>query len=206
MTSGRLSRYLNLRVAALLLPLALAAPGGGLATTLQRFDLAQLTANATQIFVGRCHSAKTEIESEQVYTHYLFSVEQMIKGDPAQEVHVHLLGGKFQGVRHTIVGMPTFVPGERVVLFLTALDDRGHAWPVGLEQGKFRIVFAAASDEEPRVFQSLSSGAEFLTLTDHAAKPAAEAVETGGLYLSEFLSRVRDLTGAGGTDDKPNAR
>ena len=52
MTSGRLSRYLNLRVAALLLPLALAAPGGGLATTLQRFDLAQLTANATQIFVG----------------------------------------------------------------------------------------------------------------------------------------------------------
>ena len=94
MTSGRLSRYLNLRVAALLLPLALAAPGGGLATTLQRFDLAQLTDNATQIFVGRCHSAKTEIESEQVYTHYLFSVEQMIKGDPAQEVHVHLLGGE----------------------------------------------------------------------------------------------------------------
>ena len=204
MTSSRLSSCLNPCVGTLLIQILLfAAPGGGLATTLQRFNLEQLTANATQIFVGRCHSASTEIEAGQVYTHFLFSVEQMIKGDPAKELDLHLMGGEFQGVRHTIVGMPTFAPGERIVLFLTADDHRGHAWPVGLGQGKFRIV-SAAGDEEPRVYQSLSSGAKLLALADGAAKPLAAAVAMDGLYLSEFLSRVRELAGAGGAE--PHAR
>ena len=207
MPIGRFSTYKSPRMAVLLIPLLLLAPRCGMSTTLQRFSLTQLTANATRIFVGRCHSAKTEIEAGQIYTHLVFAVEQMGKGDPADEVHLHLMGGEDQGVRHTIIGMPTFAPKERVILFLTAEDNRGHAWPVGLGQGKFNIVAGAARDEQPRVFQSLSSGVEFLTLLDHsAAKPPAPAVQTDGLYLSEFLSRVRELASAEGTRATPNAR
>ena len=131
----------------------------------------------------------------------------MIKGDPAEEVDLHRRGGVFGGVRHTIVGMPTFEPGERVVLFLTANDGRGHAWPVGLGQGKFRVLAdTAIGNEEPRVFQSLSSGATYLSIADNsAAKPAAGAPRDG-LYLSEFVSLVQGLEDSGAAGDGPDAR
>ena len=189
----------------------LVTSGNGQATTLQRFDLARLTANAAQIFVGQCHSTRTEVEDGQIYTHLVFSVEQMVKGEPADEVDevdLHLMGGEYQGVRQHIVGMPSFEPGETVVLFLTADDELGHPWLVGLGQGKFLVGPGTAEGESRRkVYQSLSSGGMLLSMgPDGVAKPVDAVPEAAGLHLDDFLSLVRDLVNSAGVGDTPDAR
>ena len=50
------------------------------ATTVQRFDLAALTARAERIVVGVCSQAQPQWVRGQIYTRYVFSVSQAIKG------------------------------------------------------------------------------------------------------------------------------
>ena len=173
------------------------------ATTVQRFGIDQLTANAARIFVGRCTAATPELAHGQIYTRFEFKVEDVLKGTPSGEIEVSLAGGVLQGVEYRIVGMPTFHPGERVVLFLTEKGASGNAWPVGLGQGKFAID-AGLTDRSARVRQSLSSGVNLLSLeSDVAAKSVTGALgESGSMELSEFLSLVRSLVDkdAGGAD------
>ena len=164
------------------------------ATTVQRFGIDQLTANAARIFVGRCTAATPELAHGQIYTRFEFDVEDVLKGAATRQIEVSLAGGVLQGVHYRIVGMPTFQPGERVVLFLTEKDARGNAWPVGLGQGKFAID-GGPTERSARVRQSLSSGGvDLLTLEgDVAAKPAKGELDASGMQLAEFLSLVRSL-------------
>ena len=163
------------------------------ATTVQRFGIDQLAANAAHIFVGRCTAATPELAHGQIYTRFEFDVEDVLKGAATRKIEVSLAGGVLQGVEYRIVGMPTFHPGERVVLFLTEKDAHGNAWPVGLGQGKFAID-AGPTDRSARVRQSLSSGVNLLTLGgDLAAKPVVGKLDASGMQLAEFLSLVRSL-------------
>ncbi len=161
------------------------------ATTVQRFDLAALTANAERIVVGVCRQAQPQWVRGQIYTRYVFSVSQAIKGPAISQLELHLPGGHLQGTVTRIVGMPIFAPGDEAVLFLTAANALGHAWPVGLAQGHFAIKRNAAN--KPRVFQELN-GLALHTESHSAPKKAPPDEPVQGMPLDQFLARVRTLT------------
>ena len=169
------------------------------ATTVQRFDLATLTANAERIVVGVCSQAKPQWVRGQIYTRYVFSVSQTIKGPAISQLELHLPGGHLQGAVTRIVGMPVFVLGDEAVLFLTAANASGHPWPVGLAQGHFAIKRSTAN--RPRVFQELD-GLTLHTEPQSAPKKALPDEPVQGMLLDQFLARVRALT----EDQKPETR
>jgi len=158
------------------------------AATVQRFALEELTDNAERIFVGICRQATAERLAGQPFTRYRFTVIETLKGEPRDELEFHLPGGRLDGVHNRIPGMPSFVPGERSVLFLTAENQLGHTWPVGLGQGKFRIETMGAA-KQPRVYQELDG----LTLYDSGAARKATEQSLQGLPLERFLDQVRAL-------------
>ena len=161
------------------------------ATTVQRFDLAALTANAERIVVGVCRQAQPQWVRGQIYTRYVFSISQAIKGPAIAQLELHLPGGHLQGTVTRIVGMPIFAPGDEAVLFLTAANALGHSWPVGLAQGHFAIKRSAAN--KPRVFQDLN-GLALHTESHSAPKKAPPDEPVQGMPLDQFLARVRTLT------------
>ena len=169
------------------------------ATTVQRFDLAALTANAERIVVGVCSQAQPQWVRGQIYTRYVFSVSQAIKGPAIAQLELHLPGGHLQGTVTRIVGMPIFAPGDEAVLFLTAANALGHAWPVGLAQGHFAIKRSAAN--RPHVFQELD-GLALHTEPHSAPKKAPPDEPVQGMPLDQFLARVRVLT----QDQRPETR
>lgn len=169
------------------------------ATTVQRFDLAALTANAERIVVGVCRQAQPQWMRGQIYTRYVFSVSQTIKGPAIAQLELHLPGGHLQGAVTRIVGMPVFVPGDEAVLFLTAANALGHSWPVGLAQGHFAIKRSAAN--RPHVFQELD-GLALHTEPHSASKKAPPDEPVQGMPLDQFLARVRALT----QDQSPETR
>ena len=160
------------------------------ATTVQRFDLAALTANSERIVVGVCRQAQPQWVRGQIYTHYVFSISQAIKGPAISQLELHLPGGHLQGAVTRIVGMPIFVPGDEAVLFLTAANALGHSWPVGLAQGRFAIKRSAAN--KPRVFQELN-GLALHAQSHSAPKKAPPDEPVQGMPLDQFLARVRTL-------------
>ena len=161
------------------------------ATTVQRFDLATLTANAERVVVGVCRQAQPQWVRGQIYTRYVFSISQAIKGPAIAQLELHLPGGHLQGTVTRIVGMPIFAPGDEAVLFLTAANALGHSWPVGLAQGHFAIKRSAAN--KPRVFQELN-GLALHTEPHSAPKKAPPDEPVQGMPLDQFLARVRTLT------------
>ena len=179
--------------------LCLISPLG--ATTLLRYDLETLAVNAERVFVGRCNSAATELIDGRIYTRYRFGVAETVKGDISKEIEIHLPGGTYQERRFHIIGMPIFSPGEELVLFLTERNQLGHAWPVGLGQGRFRIERAGAA-KRPRVFQELDGLSFYSAGAASAAKKTSSLPPVQGLPLDEFLARVRALIAPSpGSDD-----
>ena len=161
------------------------------ATTVQRFDLAALTANAERIVVGVCRQAQPQWVRGQIYTRYVFSVSQAIKGPAIAQLELHLPGGHLQGTVTRIVGMPIFAPGDEAVLFLTAANELGYSWPVGLAQGRFAIK--RSTTNRPHVFQELD-GLALHTEPHSAPKKALPDEPVQGMPLDQFLARVRALT------------
>ena len=171
------------------------------ATTLQRYDLRELSVRARQIFVGTCVATGTELIEGRIFTRIEFEVQDMVKGREEERVVVHFLGGEHQGTRLHLAGMPTFVDGEDVVLFLTGKDALDHPWPVGLAQGKFRVEYGGAA-RKATVSRNLAGARYYPAAADAAAKSAV-AAPLDGMPLEEFLARVRSYSGEGEQRDSP---
>ncbi len=170
------------------------------ATTLQRFNLSELADHAERIVVATCQQSEPALIDGQIYhfflkdildceiyTRYSFAVSETVKGRTESTFTLHLPGGQFQGVQSRIVGMPSFAAGKEFVLFLTEKNALGHAWPVGLGQGKFNIKRTAK--KEARVHQDLDG----LSFYQTAAKRAAPVAPVQNVELGNFLKRIRAL-------------
>jgi hypothetical protein len=169
----------------LLISIALSCPAAG--TTIQYFGLAELTQHAATIFLGTCDSAvDVEIDGHP-YKRISFAVHQTLKGEKRATRTVYLPGGQSKGQLVRYVGMPHITPDEEIVLFLTPADPQGHAWPVGLSQGKFSVRRA---DGSARVGRDLHGASLYGTPAPGAAK-AAERLD--GMPLDQFLQHVRHL-------------
>jgi len=167
------------------------------ATTVRQFDLEEMVEAAEQIFLGTCLSGRCEAGPSGICTRTTFRIKEPIKGTfGADTLRLRLPVGTIDGTRCTIPGMPSFEPGEEIVLFLTEEDEDGYPWVVGLSQGKFSVipdpvsrrkivVNAASGDRRP-----VDSEDEDFSI----AGPTASGVAgIAGMELDAFLARIRSL-------------
>ncbi len=106
-------------------------------------NLGQLYRSAGTVFSGQC------IEVERCYdarargevNAYRFRAERFFKGDERRIVSfkVHRIASRYAGA-------PSFVRGERAVLFLYPESGLGVTAPVGLGQGTFSVLGAPERD------------------------------------------------------------
>ena len=128
-----------LALAMLSVPLASSAE----ATTLLQVDVPEMTLASEWVVRAKVSSVRSvdlRSEGRGIFTDVTLEMREVYRGDNVPSTYVlRLLGG--EGDDHMalwIPGMPRFVAGEEVVLFLEA-TSAGHI-PCGLGQGVWRIL------------------------------------------------------------------
>ena len=132
MTTG-ISRFVSI-----VLLLALNASVPAHASQVRGIDLEQMTRRAARIFSGRC------IETEVIFDPALgrdvtvatFQVHRAVKGVAGNTVTVRMDGAGGDAP----AGLPAFQAGEDVILFLYGESAQGFSSPVGLGQGRFKVI------------------------------------------------------------------
>ncbi len=104
------------------------------ASLVRAMDLAELTAAADKVVVGNVAKVECQWDRDHrnIYTTIEIEVQESWKGiTPANgRILLRQPGGTVGEIEMTVIGMPTFSPGERAVLFLEK------ASVVGMGQGK----------------------------------------------------------------------
>ena len=119
------------------------------ATTVLKVDTPQLVETSEWVVRATVVEVRTEdlrAEGRAIFTDVEFAVHETYKGlDVPVRYTMRLLGGTgADGITMKIPGMPVFVPGEEVVLFLER-TSMGHI-PCGLGQGVYRVLYTPAGD------------------------------------------------------------
>jgi hypothetical protein len=128
---------------------ALLCAGAASATSVLRFEREELARRATRVFEGTVLDVRAERDAEgRIVTRVRFAVggDGWWKGRGGAETELLLPGGvlESEGRALLVPGMPRFERGERAVVFASESDRLGEllAVPVGLKQGKLRVVVA----------------------------------------------------------------
>lgn len=110
------------------------------ATLVPRLSLEDMVARSELIVAGQVTRTWAAWDGEHrfIWTHSEIAVRDVVKGERIEKTIVSEPGGVVDGVRMTIVGMPTYAPGEQVMLFLDRMPN-GYLRSAGVGQGKFLI-------------------------------------------------------------------
>jgi hypothetical protein len=150
------------------------------ATTVRHTELADLVAQS-QIVV-RAHVAYVDeyAGTDKFQTRVGFEVDEAVKGVDEATLELMLPGGKGGAYRMHIPGMPTFSPGEEVILLVSR--KAGGDVITGLGEGVFRVSRTGA---EPRVTQPFVGDAHLVDARGLALR--STAIET---TLVDLMSRL----------------
>jgi hypothetical protein len=110
-----------------------------LATQSRPLNLEEMTDRATTIFAGRCTHVRVEHDRSlgRDVTVATFHVDRAIKGATGSAITVRM---PWVGESAIPAGVPSYARGDEVVLFLYGESASGMRAPVGLGQGRFRVV------------------------------------------------------------------
>jgi hypothetical protein len=104
------------------------------------YNLEQMVAEADRIFVGTVIDATEDYISaaggDLPVTVYTFEVEEVLRGDIGNTLTIQQVGHRADVFGR---GMPHYVVGSTVMLFLHADSQHGLTSPVGLDQGAFLV-------------------------------------------------------------------
>lgn len=116
-------------------------PGSAGATTLRALNIEELTSRADRIVAGRVLGVDLEEGPHRAgaVARVTLEVERALKGPAGRRLVFRTLAPSGGGDR-IVSGLPGFVPGEEIVLFLYPDSRSGLTSPVGFGQGKFRIL------------------------------------------------------------------
>lgn len=128
-----------------------------LATTILTLGLEELVAESSLIFTGEVQQSSVSVENDLVYTTVAFAIDELIKGEYAQDVlTLRFLGGESTDVKIDIAGQFIPAPGERGLYFVQDVQ-RDLVNPLtGWSQGYFPLI------EDP-------GGIRYLDLRNHPA-------------------------------------
>jgi hypothetical protein len=95
---------------------------------------------ARAIVIASALASRTEVNDDRIVTVTTMSIEEVLKGDVANDaIEVYEPGGFYKDRLMMLPGVPRFKDGDRYLLFLTASDDgRWHA--LDLVLGKFNFA------------------------------------------------------------------
>jgi len=160
-----------------------------LATTVERFTLDDLVQKSGRIIVGKCISSESRWNDRNtlILTTARFAVSEPLKGSSDGFVNVVTVGGTLDGITQTVSGMPVFEPEEEVLLFLEP-SKNGHWQPLGMSQGKFRILRNRQTGEQ-EVIHSLSG----LELYDPSSRSLSHQEKPSRAPLKPMVERIRRM-------------
>jgi len=163
------------------------------ATSVQKFSLQELTKKSSAIVMAKVEDSYSRWENKEIYTYYTLHVMEPVKGMKGEtSLTIRQLGGRVDNIESIVPGMPKFLKGEEVVVFLTQKDAAGYPWVMGLQQGKYTITSDANGKKTVR--NELGDLTRLLPdgTTDKSAKVSGE------LPLGAFLDRIKtDLNESG---------
>lgn len=140
-----------MRVARILVPALagfglLMGAGRAHATSVERFDLKEMTQRAEVIVHGRVTSTECRVDDRgAIVTDVKLEVTELFKtkdGEDKAQVKTFtftVYGGIVGNRGSAISGAPVFTPGEELLLFLSKQNDAGLRTAIGLAQGKYTI-------------------------------------------------------------------
>jgi hypothetical protein len=176
---------------ATLLVTVLVAQGGAVATTVSKLSLEELVRKSGRIILGRCLSTESRWNQGNtlIYTYSKFAVTENFKGRAGGFINVVTVGGTVDGITQTVSGMPQFEQDEEVVLFLE--PSTNDLWqPVGLSQGKFRIVKDSRTGDTQAIL-SLSG----LQLYGTSSGNISMQDKPQRIRLGQLIQRIKSLVG-----------
>jgi len=118
-------------------------PAGSVdASTALRLDVEGLVQRADLVLEAEVLSADATVDAAgRIGTDFLLSVDRTWWGPDQTTRMLRMPGGVLaDGSGLVISGMPSLLPGERSVLFLSEPSKDGIRMPVGLSQGRFRVL------------------------------------------------------------------
>lgn len=141
-------------------------------------------------------SSETRFRSGPVgiYTDVTLDILEVLKGSHSEPtLHVALPGGEIDGRRIHVSGVPAFVPGEEVVVFLGKLGN-GQWTPLGLGQGKYRLEVDTSTGLTLATRDTAHLGLVIPSLPGRtraqALRAAASNQENWDLFRRRILQRV----------------
>jgi hypothetical protein len=155
------------------------------AGTALRMELEDLVREADLVVEGRvlADQARRDVRG-LVSTTYTLSVRRTFWGTPLGTRRITLPGGVLpDGTGTLLPGMPTLQLGEDVLLFLSAAGSSGARMPVGLAQGKFRVV-------HDRGAPALERTHDGLVLVDRSTGAVAAPPGACTLDYAEIAARI----------------
>jgi len=128
-------------LSALLIGILCAIPGGAGAMKVLPVNLEGLVERAGVIFDGTCLSVDYRADEQGLPSTYTtFEVNQPWKGDMPRTLTIKTYGGYQGSLKVVVPGLPSFSPGQRVLLFLNPSSKAGFTSPVGMGQGAFKVL------------------------------------------------------------------
>jgi hypothetical protein len=162
------------------------------AGTALRLDLDALVQRSDVALEGRVLAKSARVgDHGRVETEYVVRVGRTFVGAPISERTIRLPGGVMPDGSGTLIpGMPALAPGEDVLLFLTVENDHGLRLPVGLAQGKLRVVVDAAG------VRRLVREQDGLELVSPNGGLARRADDVAALDYAETIARIEAAAAA----------
>jgi len=164
----------------------------GQASVVEAMDLEALTAGSDQVLVARVVTQQSHYDEHgRIVTDVELVVETSEKGDAAvgTSVLVRRLGGVVNGIGMRIEGEPSFVSGERTLIFAKALLNTKVLRPVGMSQGVLRIE----EREGQSWVSSAAGGASLVRRSGDGVLQKARVALEQPRKLAEVLSEIRAL-------------
>jgi hypothetical protein len=169
-----------------LLPLALvaalcAAPADG--SVVRRMNVEDLTRTCAVAVEGSVVERTVRMESGRIWTKYSVRVTSKLVGSAADDVSVHVPGGRIGNLSQHVHGTASMKTGEQVVLFLW--KDSGERLQVlGQSQGAFHVERDAKSGR-----LVCRNRVDDLVLVDRGARRVAK--KSVRLTLDSLRARVK---------------
>jgi hypothetical protein len=165
------------------------------ATSLIPLTLEEMAQRAEKIFAGVCIAAEQSIDAHGLpVTTVTFAVSEGIKGEVGETVTIRqfdpsrpILARQGLALMLPVRGVPKYVPGEEVILFLGRESRLGLASPMGLSQGKFTVVRTPSGH---KMVANSTGNVRLFT--------PAEAVPPGAREYASFIATVKRLVSAQG--------
>lgn len=183
----------KIRIAAALAVL-LTSASWARSTTMVYLSLADLNGLADEVVIGRVIETRAYRDSDggAIFTAVTLEVLETVRGttSPTQRIVIHHIGGELGGIALRYAGMPHFVEGREVAVFLRRVGTDAFA-PVGLAQGVLDVV---RKDGVIRAVRGTGS-MHFLNARGPGRAPVEEVHPDESYTLEELRDAVRSGPG-----------